>query len=107
MINQQSEYRQQKVLQALEDMPLMAILRGLKPENAIDTGKVLVDGGFRMLEVPLNSPDPFQSISLLRKNVPSDVVVGAGTVIQESDMYHLHRIGVDIAVMPHCKTSLI
>ena len=49
----------------LTELPLIAILRGLKPENAEAVGHILVEAGFRIIEVPLNSPDPFRSIQIL------------------------------------------
>jgi 2-dehydro-3-deoxyphosphogalactonate aldolase len=67
---------------AFAECPLIAILRGLEPEHAEQTGQVLIDAGFRIIEVPLNSPDPFDSISRLIKSFGHHALIGAGTVTQ-------------------------
>ena len=67
----------------------------------------MVTQGFHILEVPLNSPEPFQSISLLRQNLPQHIIVGAGTVLKESDIEELRNIQADIVVMLHCSSKLI
>src|SRR5262245_13608033 len=67
--------------EALAELPLVAILRGLAPENAPAVGQVLVDAGFRIIEVPLNSPRPFESIGILAGAFGDRVLVGAGTVL--------------------------
>ena len=107
MEEKQMNKLQKRMQVALQEMPLVAILRGLKPENAVIVGKTLVEGGLRILEVPLNSPDPFTSIDLLRKNLDHHIIVGAGTVLRDSDMDKLRDINADIAVMPHCNPTLI
>ena len=63
-------------------LPLVAILRGIRPQEAVDIGVSLVEAGFRLIEVPLNSPDPFTSIAALRQALPDEVLVGAGTVLE-------------------------
>ena len=65
---------------SVEALPLIAILRGLQPSEALEVGGVLVDAGFSIIEVPLNSPEPIQSISLLAKAFGEQAVIGAGTV---------------------------
>ncbi len=69
---------------AMGALPLVAILRGLKPEEAPAIGDVLVEAGFRLIEVPLNSPRPLDSIAALRKRFP-DAVTGAGTVLTAAE----------------------
>ena len=66
---------------AMAHLPLVAILRGLRPESAVDIGRALYGAGFRVIEVPLNSPEPLRSIAALRGALPDDAVVGAGTVL--------------------------
>ena len=61
---------------ALKKLPLVAILRGIKPEEAEAIGQGLYEAGFRLIEVPLNSPDPFASIAAIRRCVPMDALVG-------------------------------
>ena len=85
----------------LVDLPLVAILRGLQPDRARDVGMALVDAGFRMIEVPLNSPDPFRSIEVLAKSLPGSVLVGAGTVMEPDDVNGVRDVGGRLIVMPH------
>jgi len=85
----------------LVDLPLVAILRGLQPDRARDVGMALVDAGFRMIEVPLNSPDPFRSIEILAKSLPGSVLVGAGTVMEPDDVNGVRDVGGRLIVMPH------
>lgn len=67
--------------QALAKNGLIAILRGLRPHEAAAIGEVLYQAGFRVIEVPLNSPEPYESIRILRDRLPADCLVGAGTVL--------------------------
>jgi 2-dehydro-3-deoxyphosphogalactonate aldolase len=83
------------------DLPLVAILRGLPPEDTPAIGGALVDAGFRLLEVPLNSPEPFRSIRLLADAFAGRVLVGAGTVIDAADIGRLADAGGRLCVMPH------
>jgi len=85
----------------LSDLPLVAILRGLKPEDAEAVGATLVAAGFRIIEVPLNSPDPFRSIETLSRLLPQDVLVGAGTVLDPADVDRIRDAGGRLVVMPH------
>ena len=65
---------------AISECGLIAILRGIRPEEARETGQALYGVGFRIIEVPLNSPQPSESIKELRASLPADCIVGAGTV---------------------------
>src|SRR5271169_4140118 len=65
---------------------LVAILRGVTPERVVEVAQVLYAAGFRSIEVPLNSPDPFASIAALSAGMHSDCVVGAGTVLDAADV---------------------
>ena len=82
-------------------LPLVAILRGIKPEEAEAIGRGLYDAGFRLIEVPLNSPDPFSSIAKIRAALPADALVGAGTVLTLEQVAQLKACGGDLSVMPH------
>ena len=93
--------------QALAELPLVAILRGLAPENALAVGQVLVDTGFRIIEVPLNSPRPFESIGLLAKAFGPRALVGAGTVLRTEDVARVKDAGGRLIVMPHGDTAII
>lgn len=91
----------------LTPLPLVAILRGLKPENAEATGHALVEAGFRVIEVPLNSPEPFRSIEILARTMPRDVLVGAGTVLDPAAVDGIRDVGGRLIVMPHGDTEVI
>jgi 2-dehydro-3-deoxyphosphogalactonate aldolase len=92
---------------ALESLPLVAILRGVRPPEAERFGAVLYAAGFRLIEVPLNSPDPFTSIDIMRRTLPADAVVGAGTVLEAEAVARLADIGADLVVMPHGDVEII
>ncbi|WP_150523579.1 2-dehydro-3-deoxy-6-phosphogalactonate aldolase [Roseibium sediminis] len=86
---------------ALSDNPMIAILRGIRPEQATDVADVLVDAGFRIIEVPLNSPDAFASIRLIAQRHGQSVVVGAGTVTTAGDVDKVAEAGGTIIVAPN------
>jgi len=91
----------------LQEMPLIAILRGLAPEQALDIGHALVDAGFRIIEVPLNSPRPLESIAKLAEAFGGRALVGAGTVLQRNDVRRVQDAGGGLIVMPHGDTSIV
>lgn len=93
--------------EALDRLPLVAILRGLQPGQAIEVGEVLVDAGFRIIEVPLNSPEPLQSIERLATAFGDRAIIGAGTVLRSSDISAVASAGGRLIVMPHADCSLI
>ena len=89
-----------KFRSAMRELPLVAILRGLKPAEAEAIGDVLVEAGFRLLEVPLNSPRPLDSIALLRKRFPN-ALVGAGTVLTVQEARDVAAAGGELIVAPN------
>ena len=91
----------------LAELPLIAILRGLKPENAEASGHALVEAGFRIIEVPLNSPEPFRSIEILARTMPRNVLVGAGTVLDPEQVNGIRDVGGRLIVMPHADLDVI
>jgi 2-dehydro-3-deoxyphosphogalactonate aldolase len=91
---------------AMRQLPLVAILRGLTPAEAPDVGDAIVESGFRLLEVPLNSPQPLESIALLRKRFP-DALVGAGTVLDARQVRDVHAAGGELIVAPNCNAEVI
>jgi 2-dehydro-3-deoxyphosphogalactonate aldolase len=93
--------------QALAELPLAAILRGLAPESALAVGQVLVDAGFRIIEVPLNSPRPYDSIKILAKAFGARALVGAGTVLRIEDVARVKDAGGRLIVMPHGDAAII
>jgi 2-dehydro-3-deoxyphosphogalactonate aldolase len=92
---------------ALAACPLIAILRGITPPEALAVGRVLLDAGFRIIEVPLNSPDALQSIRLLAEAFGSVALIGAGTVLSPSDVAAVQVASGRLIVMPHCDLSVI
>jgi 2-dehydro-3-deoxyphosphogalactonate aldolase len=88
-------------------LPLIAILRGLRPEKAEEVGRNLVQAGFRIIEVPLNSPDPFRSIRILADTMPDDVLVGAGTVLDPALVDGVKDSGGRLVVMPHSDVDVV
>ena len=91
---------------AMRELPLVAILRGLKPEEAPTIGDVLVEAGFRLIEVPLNSPRPLDSIALLRKRFP-DAVIGAGTVLTAVEVRDVASAGGELVVAPNFDRDVV
>lgn len=87
--------------------PLVAILRGIEPERAAAVGETLVECGFDIIEVPLNSPDPMISIAALVKAVGNSALIGAGTVLAETQVDRLADIGARLVVSPNCNPSII
>jgi 2-dehydro-3-deoxyphosphogalactonate aldolase len=85
---------------------MVAILRGLTPQRAVETGAALVEAGFRTIEVPLNSPDPFVTIKLLSQAHP-DCLVGAGTVLSADDVDQVRGAGGRLIVAPNCDPQVI
>ena len=92
---------------ALSHCGLIAILRGLRLQEAADIGQALYDAGFRVIEVPLNSPDPLRSIRLLRDTLPADALIGAGTVLQPESCADIAGAGGQLVVMPHSDAVVI
>jgi 2-dehydro-3-deoxyphosphogalactonate aldolase len=86
---------------------LVAILRGLVPGRALGVAHVLYAAGFRTIEVPLNSPDPFDSIAVLAAGLPPDCLVGAGTVLEPGDVRRTHAAGGGLIVSPNFDAEVI
>ncbi|HSW04392.1 MAG TPA: 2-dehydro-3-deoxy-6-phosphogalactonate aldolase [Aquabacterium sp.] len=99
--------RTQGLRAALARLPLVAILRGLRPDDAEAIGRALDQAGFGLIEVPLNSPDPFASIATLRRKLAPATLVGAGTVTRVADVARLQALGADLVVMPHADVRVI
>ena len=85
---------------------LIAILRGLTPDEAPGIGRAVHDAGIGILEVPLNSPDPYRSIRLLRDALPG-CTVGAGTVLTSAEVADAHAAGAQIIVSPNTNPAVI
>jgi len=93
--------------QALAQNGLIAILRGLQPQDAAAVGEVLYAAGFRVIEVPLNSPSPYESIATLRKILPADCLIGAGTVLTPQQVQQVKDAGGQVIVMPHSDAKVL
>ncbi|CVI15365.1 2-dehydro-3-deoxy-6-phosphogalactonate aldolase (6-phospho-2-dehydro-3-deoxygalactonate aldolase) (2-oxo-3-deoxygalactonate 6-phosphate aldolase) [Agrobacterium fabacearum CFBP 5771] len=87
--------------------PLIAILRGLKPEETEGVVGALIETGFRAIEIPLNSPDPFRSIEIAAKMAPADCLIGAGTVLSTDDVDALDAAGGKLMVSPNADADVI
>jgi 2-dehydro-3-deoxyphosphogalactonate aldolase len=87
--------------------PLVAILRGVKPDETADIVSVLIEAGMTAIEIPLNSPDPFRSIETAAKLAPSGVLIGAGTVLAADDVDRLHAAGGRLMVSPNVDTEVL
>ncbi|MBC3775779.1 2-dehydro-3-deoxy-6-phosphogalactonate aldolase [Pseudomonas sp. SWRI99] len=93
--------------QALAQNGLIAILRGLQPQEAAAIGEVLYAAGFRVIEVPLNSPSPYESIRILRQTLPADCLIGAGTVLTSEQVAQVKEAGGQVIVMPHSDAKVL
>jgi 2-dehydro-3-deoxyphosphogalactonate aldolase len=95
-----------KFLAHMDSLPLVAILRGLKPEEALDVGHAIVNAGFHILEVPLNSPDPLRSIQRLAEVFPN-ALVGAGTVTTAQQVRDIKAAGGQLIISPHLDDNVV
>jgi 2-dehydro-3-deoxyphosphogalactonate aldolase len=91
----------------LSHRPLIAILRGLTPQEACAVGTVLIDAGITQIEVPLNSPDPFNSIKQLADRFGDQAIIGAGTVLTTDQVDQLAEAGGEIVVSPNTDPQVI
>lgn len=88
-------------------MPLIAILRGLTPEEALDIGQALYQAGFRSLEVPLNRPGAIECIAALVGALPADALIGGGTMLTVEHVGAVHAAGGRLMVSPNCDPAVI
>ena len=91
----------------LDQCPLVAIIRGVRPDEAQAIGDAIYEGGIRIIEVPLNSPDPLTSIGLLATRFGERVLVGAGTVLDPLDVQRVLDVGGRIIVSPDTNIEVI
>ncbi|EDM24972.1 KDPG and KHG aldolase [Lentisphaera araneosa HTCC2155] len=91
----------------LKEMPLIAIIRGVKPSEALEVTQALYDGGIRCVEVPLNSPEPYESIKLIADAFAGKMLVGAGTVITVEQAQKVKEAGGKIIVSPNVNPEVI
>jgi 2-dehydro-3-deoxyphosphogalactonate aldolase len=88
-------------------VPIIAILRGVRPEEVVDVASALFDSGIQTIEVPLNSPDPLRSIKLLAGALGDRCVCGAGTVLSPADVEAVHANGGRLIVTPNTNPAVI
>jgi 2-dehydro-3-deoxyphosphogalactonate aldolase len=93
--------------EALSACPLVAILRGVRPDECVGVGSALVEAGFTIIEVPLNSPEPMRSIALLAGALGTRALIGAGTVTDPQQVDAVAQAGGRLIVMPHADPLVV
>lgn len=91
----------------LNILPLVAILRGIGPDDVLSVGQALSEAGFVIIEVPLNSPEPMESIQRLERSLGAHCLIGAGTVMSPDQVEEVARAGGRLIVMPHSDPQVI
>ena len=92
---------------AFAAMPLIAILRGVKPEEVLEIGQQLIEAGFTIIEVPLNSPEPVKSIGLLAEHFGDAALIGAGTVLDTGAVNDIKQVRGRLVVSPHFDPEIV
>lgn len=92
---------------AFAALPLIAILRGLEPAEAEGVGEALVEAGFQLIEVPLNSPEPLRSVELLARRLEGRAVIGAGTVLTTDAIADVEAAGGVMIISPNMNPDVI
>jgi 2-dehydro-3-deoxyphosphogalactonate aldolase len=93
--------------QALARMPLVAILRGIRPDEAVDVAGALVTAGFALIEVPLNSPEAMQSIARMVQAQGHEAMIGAGTVLDPGAVEAVAAAGGTMIVAPDTNAAVL
>lgn len=87
--------------------PLIAILRGITPNDVCSVAEILIENGFNIIEVPLNSPEALKSIKLLSKNYSELALIGAGTVLDVTELHNAYNVGAKLIVSPNTDKKII
>lgn len=96
-----------RLAEAMAAVPIVAILRGVRPDEVVPVAQAIFDAGVRVIEVPLNSPDPFSSIAQLVKHFGHHAIIGAGTVLTTTDVTRCIEAGAQIIVSPNMNPGVI
>ncbi|CDS55302.1 2-dehydro-3-deoxyphosphogalactonate aldolase [Polaromonas sp. CG9_12] len=96
----------QKFSIGLQSVPLVAILRGLSPAEALPVGQALLSTGWTLIEIPLNSPQPLDSIAAMADAFPN-ALIGAGTVLTLGDVRNVHAAGGQLIVSPNFNPAVV
>jgi len=96
----------EKLGKALMSVPLVAILRGLRPAEALPVGHALLSTGWTLIEIPLNSPQPLESIAAMATAFPQSLI-GAGTVLTAADVRDVHAAGGQLIVSPNFNPEVV
>lgn len=96
----------QKFSKGLQNLPLVAILRGLQPAEALPVGQALLSTGWTLIEIPLNSPQPLDSIAAMAGAFPQ-ALIGAGTVLTPEDVRNVHAAGGQLIVSPNFNPAVV
>ena len=96
-----------ELLERLRECPLVAIIRGVKPDEVEAIGEAIYAAGIRIIEVPLNSPQPLDSIGRLAKSLGDRALIGAGTVLDPADVARIRDVGGRLIVSPSTDTAVI
>jgi 2-dehydro-3-deoxyphosphogalactonate aldolase len=97
----------ERLVAALDRCPLVAILRGVRPDEVEAVADAIIEAGFAMVEVPLNSPDPLESIARLARRYGPEVLIGAGTVLSPADVAAVAATGAGLIVSPNVNPAVI
>jgi 2-dehydro-3-deoxyphosphogalactonate aldolase len=89
------------------ERPLVAIIRGITPTDAEATARAIFEAGIRIIEVPLNSPQPFESIRIIADALADQALIGAGTVLTTADVKRVHEAGGRLIVAPNTNADVI
>ena len=97
----------ERLVSRLGQCPLIAIIRGVTPDEALDIGSALIEGDIRIIEVPLNSPEPLKSIERLASHFGEQASIGAGTVLKSDQVKQVREAGGKLIVSPNMNPAVI